>query len=1034
MRRTNAIDYFSRASFFKENSYSTGPEAFYMPTDSLVSSQWHLKNTGQTGGTAGIDINVSTVWDDYTGAGVSITVYDDGVDFTHSDLNDNYDASQHLVIGGTTYSAMPTTGYHGTAVAGLIAAENDGTGTVGVAFGSSITGVPILRSSMAPDLLASMWQMNRFDIVNNSWGYTTAFQVNANSSDSFWQSFEGALVNAGTGRDGLGTIIVKSAGNNRASGLDTNYDNFTNHRQVIAVGAVDHNGKVAYYSTPGANLLVVAPSSTYGVSLTTTDVAGAAGNNSGDYLSSFGGTSAAAPQISGVVALMLEANPDLGWRDVQEILALSARQVGDPGSLTGYEKYDWSYNGADNWNGGGMHFSNDYGFGLVDALAAVRLAESWTLSGTSANEVKVGVSATVNRAIPDNGSTTFQLAIPENIRIDHVELTVDIAHPYRGDLTITLTSPDGTISIVMDRPLNGSDSGDNLLFRFGSNAFWGENSAGTWTVTITDANGGNVGTVYSLSLQVYGDSITADDLYIFTNEFASLGSDSTRATLTDTDGGVDTLNAAAVTSASTLDLRAGATSIIAGRTLTIANGTVIETAWGGDGADVIYGNSSANKLYGARGDDTLEGGAGNDTLDGGAGNDIARFTGNQSRYAITIENGGYRVTDSLSGGDGSDFLVNVETLRFADGLYSLTGETTPPPPPPPPSSDINGTTGNDTLDGTSGDDRMFGNDGNDRLRGKSGADRLDGGAGIDVADYGASAAGVTVNLATGVSSNGDAAGDVLVSIEDIDGSALADVLTGNASVNRLAGGGGNDVLDGGAGSDTLLGGSGDDLFYVDSAGDIVSENSGEGSDTVVASVSWTLSSNVEKLTLAGQSAINGTGNALANTLVGNSAANVLDGGSGDDFLQGLAGNDSLFGQSGNDRIEGGDGTDVLTGGAGGDILIGGAGADRFDLDLAGDSATGSSDQILDFAVGLDRIDLSTLDAKSGTKKNDAFVFIGSAAFTGAAGQLRYEVVDLAGTADDYTRILGDLNGDRVADFEIILVGSTATLNSTDFLL
>ena len=118
---------------------------------------------------------------------------------------------------------------------------------------------------MAPDLLASLWQMNRFDIVNNSWGYTTAFQVNANSSDSFWQSFEGALNNAGTGRDGLGTIIVKSAGNNRASGLDTNYDNFTNHRQVIAVGAVDHNGMVTNYSTPGANLLVMAPSSSFSV-------------------------------------------------------------------------------------------------------------------------------------------------------------------------------------------------------------------------------------------------------------------------------------------------------------------------------------------------------------------------------------------------------------------------------------------------------------------------------------------------------------------------------------------------------------------------------------------------------------------------------------------------------------------------------------------------------------------------------------------------------------------------------------------------
>ena len=1035
MRRTFASDYFAPASFLKGNSDVDGPVPFYMPTDSLVSSQWHLQNIGQTGGTTGIDINVSAVWDDYTGAGVSIGIFDDGVDFTHSDLNDNYDASQHLVIGGTTYSAMPTTGYHGTAVAGLIAAENDGSGTVGVAYGSSITGVPILRSSNAPDLLSALWQWNRFDIVNNSWGYTTAFQVNFSTSDSFWESFEGAIENAGTGRDGLGTIIVKSAGNSRASGFDTNYDNFTNHRQVIAVGAVDPTGAVSYYSNPGANLLVVAPSSTYGVGLTTTDVAGAAGNNSGDYLSTFGGTSAAAPQISGVVALMLEANPDLGWRDVQEILAMSARQAGNPATVSGYEKYGWTYNGASNWNGGGMHFSNDYGFGLVDALAAVRLAESWTLLGTSANEIKVSVSKALNTAIPDNGSVTFQLALSQDILIDHLELTVDILHPNRGDLIITLTSPDGTTSILLNQPLNGNDTGDNLLFSFGSNAFWGELSAGTWTVTISDAAGGNVGTVKSLNLAAYGDALTADDLYVFTNEYASFGTDPVRSTLADSDGGIDMLNAAAVTSGSTIDLRAGATSTIAGKALTIAAGTVIENAYGGDGADLIIGNSSANKLYGARGNDTLDGGAGNDTLDGGDGYDIARFSGNQSRYTITAESGGYRITDSLSGGDGSDFLANVENVQFADGNVSLSGETMPPPPPPPPPpEDINGTAGDDILDGSSGDERLYGKGGNDRLKGQAGADRLDGGTGIDVADFSTSSAGVVVNLATGVGSGGDAAGDALFSVENVDGSGYADSLTGDASANRLSGGSGNDVLDGGSGSDILLGGSGDDLLYVESSGDIVTENAGEGVDTVVASLSWTLGANVENLTLAGSSAFNGTGNALANTMVGNGGANTLDGASGDDFVQGLGGNDTLIGQAGNDRLEGGDGTDLLIGGAGRDTLVGGAGGDRFDLDLAGDSAVGSGDQILDFVTGLDKIDLSTLDAKIGTKKNDAFQFVGTGAFTGAAGQLRYETVDVAGTAGDYTKILGDLNGDKIADFEIILVGNTSPLHSTDFIL
>lgn len=1032
MLRTNARDYFVGASFFKAKTYSTEIDAFYMPSDGMVSSQWHLKNTGQTGGTPGIDINVTAVWDDYTGAGVSIGIYDDGVDYTHADLNDNYDASQHLIINGYTYDAMPNNGYHGTAVAGLIAAENDGTGTVGVAYGSTITGVPILQSVMAPQIIAALNEWDHFDVVNNSWGNTTPFQVNASSSDEYWRSFDAAIVNAGTGRDGLGTIIVKSAGNNRASGNDTNYDNFSNHRQVITVGAVDHKGMVTNYSTPGATTLITAPSSNLTLGLTTTDVSGAAGDNSGDYLSDFGGTSAAAPLVTGVVALMLEANPDLGWRDVQEILAMSARQTGDPATLSGYEKYVWAFNGAENWNGGGMHFSNDYGFGMVDALAAVRLAESWTLQGTSANEIRVSVSAAPNAAIPDNGSVTFQLAIPQDIIIDHVELTVDILHPNRGDLRITLTSPDGTVSIVMDRPLNGTESGDNLLFRFGSNAFWGENSAGTWTVTISDTKGGNVGTVKSLNLAAYGDSLTADDLYVFTNEYASLASDPSRATLTDSDGGTDMLNAAAVTSGSTLDLRSGATSIIAGKSIKIANGTTIENAYGGDGADLIIGNAGANKLYGARGDDTLEGGAGDDMLDGGTGNDIARYAGDRSRYSITSENGGYRVTDSQSGGNGSDFLINVEGIQFSDGFYSLDGGATPPPPPPP-STDITGTSGDDVLDGSSSDDRLFGKEGNDRLKGKAGADRLDGGTGIDVADFSTSSSGVFVNLATGAATNGDAAGDVLVAIENLDGSAYSDTLTGDASSNRLSGGGGNDVLNGGSGSDILLGGTGDDFIYVDSSSDVVVENAGEGADTVFASLSWTLGENQENLTLTGSSSINGTGNALANKLVGNSGANTLDGGSGDDVVEGAAGNDTLKGSAGNDRLEGGDGADLLIGGAGRDELVGGAGNDRFDLDLAGDSIVGAGDRILDFAAG-DRIDLSTLDAKAGTRKNDAFQFIGESAFTGAAGTLRYERIDLPGTADDYLRILGDVNGDRVADFEIILVGDSGTLHSTDFIL
>ncbi|MGH6781942.1 MAG: S8 family peptidase, partial [Sphingomonadaceae bacterium] len=293
----------------KQASQPAGAEPLYMPADSLVSSQWHLVNTGQNGGTPGIDINVTKVWDDYHGTGISVGIYDDGVDYNHADLNDNYDGSKHIVIGGTTYTALPTSltasgDTHGTAVAGIIAAENNGTGSVGIAYDASITGVPILRSTNAADTLLAMAQMGKFDVVNNSWGYSTAFSVNVLSGNSFWTSLADTLASAAdTGRGGLGTIIVKSAGNSRSGGHETNYDNFTSDRHVIAVGAVDYKGMVSYYSNPGASLLVSAPSSNLSVGITTTDLSGASGKDAGDYRTDFGGTSAAAPVISGVAAL-----------------------------------------------------------------------------------------------------------------------------------------------------------------------------------------------------------------------------------------------------------------------------------------------------------------------------------------------------------------------------------------------------------------------------------------------------------------------------------------------------------------------------------------------------------------------------------------------------------------------------------------------------------------------------------------------------------------------------------------------------------
>ena len=259
------------------------------------------------------------------------------------------------------------------------------------------------------------------------------------------------------------------------------------------------------------------------------------------------------------------------------------------------------------------------------------------------------------------------------------------------------------------------------------------------------------------------------------------------------------------------------------------------------------GGFTAFNFDGFIGNLTLTGiGALNETITGATGNDI------------------------LSGGDGNDTLI--------------------------------GLAGDDTLDGGNGDDILDGGTGNDVLRGGAGNDTLTGGAGIDVASYKDATAGVTVNLSVaGAQATGGAGTDTLSGIENLLGSAFNDTLTGDAGQNRIAGGAGDDFIDGGVGADTLLGNAGNDTFVVDNAGDSVTELFGEGTDTVLASISYTLGDNVENLTLTG-AARKGTGNDLANIIVGNASANTLNGGVGDDRLNGGAGNDTLIGGAGADKF------------------------------------------------------------------------------------------------------------------------------------
>ncbi|HEY9344285.1 MAG TPA: calcium-binding protein, partial [Inquilinus sp.] len=298
-----------------------------------------------------------------------------------------------------------------------------------------------------------------------------------------------------------------------------------------------------------------------------------------------------------------------------------------------------------------------------------------------------------------------------------------------------------------------------------------------------------------------------------------------------------------------------------------------------------------------------------------------------------------------------------------------------------------------TLLGNAGANILSGWGGGDVLRGGAGADRLDGGAGTDAASYYTSAAGVTVDLAAGTGTGGDAQGDILIGIENLTGSNLAnDTLIGNAGANTLAGWGGSDVLRGGAGADVLDGGAGTDTasYYTSGTGILVSLASSLGSG----------------------------GEAQGDTLAG--IENV----------SGSQGSDSLYGNTGANVLQGWNGNDILVGRAGQDTLTGGAGADRFVYVATAESVVGANaDRITDFSHAQgDRIELSGIDANTGVAGDQAFTFIGSGLSTGVAGQLR-----AVNSSPGVVTIAGDVNGDGASDFHIQLTG-TLVLVAGDFVL
>lgn len=480
-------------------------------------------------------------------------------------------------------------------------------------------------------------------------------------------------------------------------------------------------------------------------------------------------------------------------------------------------------------------------------------------------------------------------------------------------------------------------------------------------------------------------------------------------------------------------------------TMTAVEGTD-DTLIGTNGNDSLSGLAGDDSLAGLGGNDTLDGGADNDTLDGGTGNDsLAGGAGNDS-LLDNIGNDtldGSTGADTMAGGAGNDlYLVDNagDVVIEAAGGGTDTVNTTLNVYSTPANVEKINFTGSGTfhVTGTTGVESITGGSGNDTFDGGGGADKLTGGAGDDF--YIVNNAGVVITenanqgtdevqtslavftLATNVENltatgtgdftgtgnsvnnliTGNIGNDSLSGLtgndtlnggdgnDTIDGGAGNDSLLGGLGADLLTGGAGNDTLDGGTGHDSMAGGLGNDVYYVDSAGDVIIENAGEGTDTADVSISaYTLGANVENLNYIGGGDFTGAGNGDANAITGGNGNDslqgldgndILHGGIGADTLEGGTGTDKLYGEDGNDSLDGGAGNDTLDGGTGNDTMAGGDGNDSYYVDSSSDliieTPTGGSDKVFSTAASYtlsDNVEGLELDngALSGTGNDGA---------------------------------------------------------------